>query len=47
MDTLSEKEYDSLSEDQQSLLSQLWLEQGEYLSLIEKDEHAVFVLRSI
>lgn len=41
MDTLSEKEYDSLSEDQQSLLNQLWLEQGEYLSLIEKDEQAV------
>lgn len=41
MDTLSEKEYDSLSEEQQRLLNQLWLEQGEYLSLIEKDEQAV------
>lgn len=41
MDTLSEREYDSLSEDQQSLLNQLWLEQGEYQRLLEQDEEAV------
>lgn len=41
MDTLSDKEYDSLSEDQQSLLTQLWLEQGEYQRLLEQDEKAV------
>ena len=41
MDTLSEKEYDSLSEDQQILLNQLWLEQGKYQPLLERDNQAV------
>lgn len=41
IDRLSEKGYDSLSEDQQSLLNQLWLEQGEYQKLLEQDEKAV------
>ena len=41
MDTLSEKEYDSLSEDQQILLNQLWLEQGGYQPLLERDDQAV------
>lgn len=41
MDRLSKNEYDSLSEDHQSLLTQLWLEQGEYQKLLEQDEKAV------
>ncbi|MFJ7828413.1 hypothetical protein [Psychrobacillus sp. NPDC096623] len=41
MDRLSKNEYDSLSEDHQSLLTQLWLEQGEYQRLLEQDEKAV------
>ena len=41
MDTLDEKEYDSLSEDQKSLLTQLWVEHGEYKKLLEQDGKAI------
>ena len=47
MDTLSEKEYDSLSEDQQRLLNQLWLEHGEYQPLLERDDKLLAVLQNI
>lgn len=41
MATLQEKEYDSLSEDQKTLLHQLWMEHGQYNQLFERDEQAV------
>ncbi|MEK3981641.1 hypothetical protein MKY37_21800 [Psychrobacillus sp. FSL K6-2836] len=44
MDRLSKNEYDSLSEDHQNLLTQLWLEQGEYQKLLEQDEKAVSLI---
>ena len=41
MATLQEKEYDSLSEEQKTLLHQLWMEHGQYNRLLERDEQAI------
>ena len=41
MATLQEKEYDSLGDDEKTLLHRLWMEHGQYKQLLERDGQAV------